>query len=177
MNNSHCLMNTLHDRKLNVLAWFVVRPWRRRRCVPSKRRLGFNVLQGVVSQKIVFYIFTDVMTPEPTLKHRVLPKRQWSSPTSNFAYAIFFADCLGHSPTLKMEAIVSTETSVNTCLAIWSNVPETSNTSAHEPCISSDYRWSRISISKGGGTVSDLLFPDFFSSPFLNSFRECSEGE
>jgi hypothetical protein len=35
------------------LSWFILRPWRWRRYVPPKRRLTFNRLHGVISQKVV----------------------------------------------------------------------------------------------------------------------------
>jgi hypothetical protein len=36
--------------------------------VPPKRRLTFNGLQGVISQKTVFFITTGVRTSNPTLR-------------------------------------------------------------------------------------------------------------
>jgi hypothetical protein len=41
-------------------------PWRWRRHVPPKRQLTFNGLRGVTSQKIDFFITTDVRTSNPT---------------------------------------------------------------------------------------------------------------
>jgi hypothetical protein len=38
-----------------IIAWFIVRPWTRRRYVPPKRRLTFNGLHGFISQKIVLF--------------------------------------------------------------------------------------------------------------------------
>jgi hypothetical protein len=50
--------------------WFlprrILRPWRWRRCVPLKRRLTFNGLHGILSQKIVSFITTTVRTSNPT---------------------------------------------------------------------------------------------------------------
>jgi hypothetical protein len=37
------------------LAWLILRPWRWRQHVPSKRRLTFNGLHGVISQKIELF--------------------------------------------------------------------------------------------------------------------------
>jgi hypothetical protein len=41
------------------------RPWRWRRCTPSKRRFTFNGLHGIVSHKIVLFINTAVRTSNP----------------------------------------------------------------------------------------------------------------
>jgi hypothetical protein len=48
------------------LAWFILRPWRRRRHVPPKRRLTFNGLHGVISQKIELFLTTAVRTANDT---------------------------------------------------------------------------------------------------------------
>jgi hypothetical protein len=45
--------------------WLIVRPWRRRRHVLPKRRLTFNRLHCVISQKTEFFITTDVRTSNP----------------------------------------------------------------------------------------------------------------
>jgi hypothetical protein len=50
------------------VAWLVLRPWRWRRYVPPKRRLTFNVLHGVIYQKIELFITTAVGTSNPTQK-------------------------------------------------------------------------------------------------------------
>jgi hypothetical protein len=42
------------------LAELIRRPWRWRRYVPPKRRLTFNGLHGVITQKIIFFITTAV---------------------------------------------------------------------------------------------------------------------
>jgi hypothetical protein len=39
------------------LAQLIFRPWRWRRYVPPKRRLTLNGLHGVISQKMVLFIF------------------------------------------------------------------------------------------------------------------------
>jgi hypothetical protein len=44
------------------LAWFILKAWRWRRHVPSKRRLTSNGLHGVISQKVEFFITTAVRT-------------------------------------------------------------------------------------------------------------------
>jgi hypothetical protein len=44
------------------------RPWRLRRYVPPKRRLTFNGLHDVISQKVVLFITTAVRTSNPTWK-------------------------------------------------------------------------------------------------------------
>jgi hypothetical protein len=48
------------------LARLIFRPWRWRQYVPPKRRLTFNGLHGVMSQKIVLFITTAVITSNPT---------------------------------------------------------------------------------------------------------------
>jgi hypothetical protein len=48
------------------LAWLILGPRRWRRHVPPKRRLTFNGLQGVISQKILLFITTAVRTSNPT---------------------------------------------------------------------------------------------------------------
>jgi hypothetical protein len=40
-----------------LLGLFILRPWKWRRYVPPKRRLTLNGLQGVISLKIVLFIF------------------------------------------------------------------------------------------------------------------------
>jgi hypothetical protein len=47
--------------------WLIFRPWTWRRYVPPKSRLTFNGLQGIISQKMVLFITTDVRTPNPTI--------------------------------------------------------------------------------------------------------------
>jgi hypothetical protein len=42
------------------LAWFILRPWRWRRLFPPKRRLSFNGLHGVVSQKIKLFRYVII---------------------------------------------------------------------------------------------------------------------
>jgi hypothetical protein len=42
------------------------RPWRWRLHVPPKRRLAFNKLHGVMSQKVELFIATAVRTSNPT---------------------------------------------------------------------------------------------------------------
>jgi hypothetical protein len=44
----------------------ILRSWRWRRYVPPKRRLTFNGLHGIISQKIVLFITTAVRTSNPT---------------------------------------------------------------------------------------------------------------
>jgi hypothetical protein len=48
------------------LACLIIRPWRWRRNIPSKRQLTFNRLPGVISQKVEIFINTDVRTSNPT---------------------------------------------------------------------------------------------------------------
>jgi hypothetical protein len=48
------------------LAWLLLWSWRRRRHVAPKRRLTFNGLHGVISQKIELFITTAVRTSSPT---------------------------------------------------------------------------------------------------------------
>jgi hypothetical protein len=48
------------------LASFIIRPWRWRRHVPPKRRLIFNKLHGVISQKIELFMTTGGRTLIPT---------------------------------------------------------------------------------------------------------------
>jgi hypothetical protein len=48
-----------------VLAWLFLLPWRWRRHVPPKRRLPFNRLDGVISQKTEIFITTYVRTSDP----------------------------------------------------------------------------------------------------------------
>jgi hypothetical protein len=48
------------------LARLILPPWRWRRYVLPKRRLIFNRLQGVISQKMVLFITTAVRTSNPT---------------------------------------------------------------------------------------------------------------
>jgi hypothetical protein len=53
-----------------LVSWFLARlillPWRWRRYVPPKRRLTFNGLHCVISQKIALFITTTVRTSNPT---------------------------------------------------------------------------------------------------------------
>jgi hypothetical protein len=49
------------------LAWLIFRSWRRRRHVPPKRRLTFNGLHGVISQKTEPFITTALRTSNTTL--------------------------------------------------------------------------------------------------------------
>jgi hypothetical protein len=49
-----------------LLAWIILRPWRWRRHVPPKRRLTFNGLHGVMSQKIGLFLTTALRTSDPT---------------------------------------------------------------------------------------------------------------
>jgi hypothetical protein len=48
------------------LAQLIFRPWRRRRYVPRKRRLTLNGLHCVISQKMVLFIATGVITSNLT---------------------------------------------------------------------------------------------------------------
>jgi hypothetical protein len=54
-----------NQRKGRWPAQLILRPWRWRRYVPPKRRLNFNRLHGVITQKIVFFITTSVRTTNP----------------------------------------------------------------------------------------------------------------
>jgi hypothetical protein len=78
-----------HLLSRRFLAWLIFRPWRWRRYVPPKRRLTFNGLHGVVSQKMVLFISTAVRTSNPTTENVFkmygsgylvkLTRRCWSS--------------------------------------------------------------------------------------------------
>jgi hypothetical protein len=48
------------------LVWLILRLWRWRWSVPPKRRLSFNGLHEVISQKIVLFIPTAVTNLGPT---------------------------------------------------------------------------------------------------------------
>jgi hypothetical protein len=50
----------------SLLCWTILRPWRWRRYVPSKRRVPLNALHGVVSQKKILFKTTAVKTSNPT---------------------------------------------------------------------------------------------------------------
>jgi hypothetical protein len=47
--------SAFHQLSSWYLAWLILRPWRWRRYVPPKRRLAFNGLHGVISQKLVLF--------------------------------------------------------------------------------------------------------------------------
>jgi hypothetical protein len=47
------------------LSWLILRTWRWGRHVSPKRRLAFNGLHGVISQKIVLFIATALRTSNP----------------------------------------------------------------------------------------------------------------
>jgi hypothetical protein len=49
--------------------------WRWRRYVHPKRRLTFNGLHGVISQNIVLFITTAVITSNPTYLQYVIPEK------------------------------------------------------------------------------------------------------
>jgi hypothetical protein len=51
-----CSPSACHLISLWFLTWLRLRPWRWRRYVHPKRRLNFNWLHGVISQKIVLFI-------------------------------------------------------------------------------------------------------------------------
>jgi hypothetical protein len=69
------------------LAWLILRPWAWRRHVPPKRRLTFNGLHGVISQKIVLFIATGVTTSNPTTLSVISETcnigEEWALPTSD----------------------------------------------------------------------------------------------
>jgi hypothetical protein len=48
------------------LAWLILRPWRGRSHVNSKRQLTFGGLHGVISQKTELFICTAVRISDPT---------------------------------------------------------------------------------------------------------------
>jgi hypothetical protein len=51
--------------------WYLaplIRPWRWRRYVPPKRRLTFNRLHGVISQKTELFITTGVRTTNTAME-------------------------------------------------------------------------------------------------------------
>jgi hypothetical protein len=48
------------------LAWFVLRPLTCKPCVPPKCRLYFTGLHSVLSQKVNFFVITDLRTWDPT---------------------------------------------------------------------------------------------------------------
>jgi hypothetical protein len=52
------------------LARHIFRPWRWRRYVPPKRRLTFNGLHSIMSQKMVLFITTVVSISNPTCDWR-----------------------------------------------------------------------------------------------------------
>jgi hypothetical protein len=54
------------------LAWLILRPWRWSQHVSPKRRLTFNRLHGVISQKMEFFIITAVRTSNFTLIFELL---------------------------------------------------------------------------------------------------------
>jgi hypothetical protein len=57
------------------LAGLILRPWRWRQYVPLKHWLTFNGLHGVISQKIVLFITTAMITSNPTQLHICLLAR------------------------------------------------------------------------------------------------------
>jgi hypothetical protein len=57
------------------LAWLNLRPWRRRRYVPPRRRVTFNGLHGVISQKTEFFITTAIRTSNPIRNSTLLWNR------------------------------------------------------------------------------------------------------
>jgi hypothetical protein len=61
-----CCRAAWHLRSRCFLAQLILRPWGWRRYVRTKRRLTFNGLHGVISQKIVLFITTAVRTSNPT---------------------------------------------------------------------------------------------------------------
>jgi hypothetical protein len=79
-------------RFMLFLAWLILRLWRRGRHIPPKNWLTFNGLHGVISQKIQLFVTTATRTSDAI--------------TLNVA-------CLSYSSTPKMEAVRSSEKSVN----------------------------------------------------------------
>jgi hypothetical protein len=55
-----------HLLSRRFLARLILRPWRWSQYVPPKRRLTFNELHGVTSQKILLFTKTAVWTSNPT---------------------------------------------------------------------------------------------------------------
>jgi hypothetical protein len=56
---------TCHLLSCWYIAWLSLQPWRWWQYIPSKRRLTFNGLHGIISQKIVLFIITAVGIPNP----------------------------------------------------------------------------------------------------------------
>jgi hypothetical protein len=52
LHNLYSSQNIVRARNQREIRWLIFRPWRWRRYVPPKRRLNFNGLHGVISQKI-----------------------------------------------------------------------------------------------------------------------------
>jgi hypothetical protein len=50
----------------SLVCWTILRPWRRRRYVPPKRRVQLYRLHGVISQKMILFKTTAVKTSNPT---------------------------------------------------------------------------------------------------------------
>jgi hypothetical protein len=75
-----------HVAELSLLptwCWFLVRlifrPWRCRRHFPSKRRLNFNGLHGVISYKTELFITTAVRTSNPTSIRVFISATNWAA--------------------------------------------------------------------------------------------------
>jgi hypothetical protein len=73
--NHNCNMSTQFGIKgsdFHLLShWFlaglILRSWRLKQYVPPKRRLSFNGLYSVISQKILLFVNTAVRTSDPTI--------------------------------------------------------------------------------------------------------------
>jgi hypothetical protein len=61
-----CFLPTSHW----ILPWIILSPQKWRRYVPLKRRVSFNWLHGVISQKMVFCITTAVRNSDATYSFR-----------------------------------------------------------------------------------------------------------
>jgi hypothetical protein len=78
--------------------WLILRPWRRKRHVPPKRWLNLNGLNGVISQTIVLFIVTAVITHsiegwvDPRAGLDAVEKRKISAPVGNRTPAHSYTD-------------------------------------------------------------------------------------
>jgi hypothetical protein len=96
--------NGLHGVISQKILIFNFRPWRWRRCVPPKRRLTLNGLHSVISQTILLFIFDPEDGGDMILRNiGWLPKD----------YTALYPRKYLHFSTLKVEAIWSSETSVD----------------------------------------------------------------
>jgi hypothetical protein len=86
-------------------ARLILPPWRWRRYVPPKRRLTFNGLHGVISQKVVSTLHLHVCTD----RDAVFPVRQEADLYTLFSSALYFKGT-------NVPTSISTQVSPNTSL-------------------------------------------------------------